>query len=174
MKFANGYTMVLRFNLDDQLGWIYISIALSWTIILLAGIAFLISRRHLPFLRIRNVPLAVSAVAILHVYWVLCMCAYVLQGFFPCATEYWIMSVYLPLGIALFQACNTQLLHIADIQKRYAQGVGYGEKELESKKAAKWKRYLAYASAGSRVKRTMALIAYGMCVQVGVAKPNNV
>lgn len=84
------------------------------------------------------------------------------------------MSVYLPLGIALFQACNTQLLHIADIQKRYAQGVGYGEKELESKKAAKWKRYLAYASAGSRVKRTMALIAYGMCVQVGVAKPNNV
>ncbi len=167
MVFANGYTMAFTFNLDG-LGWIYIGIAIFWTIILFMGITFLVSKRELPFLRIRNVPLAVSAVATLHVYWVLCMIAYVLQGFFPCATEYWVMSIYLPLGIALFQACNTQLLHIADVQRKYTVDTAHREKEKDdvTQKEEGRRRYLACHHVENPVKSTMALIAYGMAVQV--------
>lgn len=167
MAFANGYTMALTFNLDG-LSMTYITIATVWTIVLLMGIAFLVSKRNLQFLRIRNVPLAVSAVATLHVYWVLCMIAYALEGFFPCATEYWIMSIYLPLGIALFQACNTQLLHIADVQRKYTHYAGGEEKEKPAvvKNVKGWRRHLACLYVENRVKRTMAFIAYGMAIQV--------
>jgi hypothetical protein len=30
--------------------------------------------------------------------------------------EYWIMKTYLPIGIALYQANNTQLQHVAGLQ----------------------------------------------------------
>lgn len=167
MAFANGYNMALTFNMDP-LGQTYIAIATVWTVVLLMGITFLVSKRDLQFLRIRNVPLAVSTVATLHVYWVLCVVAYVLQGNFPCTTEYWIMSIYLPLGIALFQACNTQLLHIADVQRKYARPCGDGEKQkLAVEKNVKgWRRYLACFYVENPVKRTMAFIAFGMVVQV--------
>lgn len=165
MAFANGYIMMMEFQLDG-LSWVYISIAISWTSILLAGIAFLISKRHRPFLRIRNVPLAISAVATLHVYWVLCMIAYVLQGYFPCGTEYWIMSVYLPLGIALFQACNTQLLHIASMQRRFTRSVEDEDKRSKTQYYLGWRRWLPGLHANNRAKKTMKLIAYGMVVQV--------
>lgn len=165
MAFADGYTMIMKFQLDG-LAWVYISIAIAWTILLGLGVAFLISKRHRPFLRIRNVPLAVSAVATLHVYWVLCMIAYVLQGFFPCGTEYWIMSVYLPLGIALFQACNTQLLHVANIQRRYATSIEDAKPTKEAKYNKGWRKWLPDLYANNRAKRTMKLIAYGMVLQV--------
>lgn len=168
MTFANGYTMVMKFNLD-HLGWTYIAIATLWTILLSMGVTFLISKKDRPFLRIRNVPLAVSAVATLHVYWVLCMIAYVLQGFFPCSTEYWIMSIYLPLGIALFQACNTQLLHIADLQRKYALDFESEEDYDKSGNTRGWRRCLASLYVRNRVKRTMAFIAYGMGVQVSLS-----
>lgn len=158
--------MVMKFTLDG-LGWTYVGIATFWTIVLLTGIAFLVPKRNLPFLRIRNVPLAVSAVATLHVYWVLCMLAYVLQGFFPCGTEYWIMSIYLPLGIALFQACNTQLLYIANLQQRYVSDYQAEKKEPNTKNPRGWRRYLAHHYVENRVKRTMIYIGYGMCIQVG-------
>lgn len=167
MPFANGYTMEMKFNLD-RLGWIYIAIATFWTIFLSMGITFLISKKDLPFLRIRNVPLAVSAVATLHVYWVLCMIAYVLQGFFPCSTEYWIMSIYLPLGIALFQACNTQLLHIADLQRKYTMDLKNEDNADRPGSTRGWRRCLASLYVRNRVKRTMVSIAYGMGIQVSL------
>lgn len=165
MAFANGYTMIMRWNFD-ALGWTYIAIAVSWTVILTLGATFLISKRRLPFLRIRNIPLTVSAVAIIHIYWVLCLLAYVLQGYFPCVTEYWIMSIYLPLGIALFQACNTQLLHIATIQRRYAERpVSDGAGTLSPRKIG-WRQWMARFETENRRKRSMTLIAYGMVAQV--------
>lgn len=150
----------------DSLGKLYISIATAWTTILLIGATFLLSRRDLSFLRMRNIPLAVSAVATLHVYWILCMVAYVLNGHFPCAAEFWIMSIYLPLGIALFQACNTQLLHIADLQRNYTKDhTSISERPLP-RTATKWRRYLSDLQAENKVRRTMSFIAYGMVVQV--------
>lgn len=165
MGFADGHTMSLTYNMDS-LGKLYISIATAWTTILLIGATFLIARRNLPNLRIRNIPLAVSAVATLHVYWVLCMVAYVLQGHFPCAAEFWIMSIYLPLGIALFQACNTQLLHIAGLQKKYAESQLPSRKKSGSQCTRRWHKCLKKPRTENPVRTTMALIGYGMVVQV--------
>lgn len=165
MVFANGHTMGPEYNMDS-LGKIYASITTAWTVILLIGATFLISRRNLPYLRMRNIPLAISAVATIHIYWVLCMIAYILNGNFPCAAEFWIMSIYLPLGIALFQACNTQLLHIANLQKKYTNEQIPGSKKHTSQRAERWRRHLKDLYAENRVKRTMAFIAYGMVVQV--------
>lgn len=164
MAFANGYTMALTYNLDP-LGWMYITIAIMWTIILLMGTTFIIARRHMAFLRIRNIPLAVSAVATLHVYWILCMVAYTFHGFYPCVTEYWIMSIYLPMGIALFQASNTQLLHVASVQRRIADDSS-SEKSLVRSRTPIRTGFMRPFMSQNRMRKTMTLIAYAMTVQV--------
>ncbi|EXJ94943.1 hypothetical protein A1O1_00061 [Capronia coronata CBS 617.96] len=166
--YANGYDMALRFN-TDGLGNTYIGIVIAWTCLLLPAAIFLIRHRNLPYLRMRNIPLAISAVATLHVYWVLCMIAYVLNGYFPCATEYWIMSIYLPLGIALFHATNTQLLSIATAQKRYARGDALLEPQLSRKPTARgWRKWWETLKAYNATKNTMAWIGMGMLVQLFV------
>lgn len=151
---------------SDGLGWMFIVIIIVWTIVLLTGAIFLISKRHLPYLRIRNVPLAVSAVATIHVYWILCMIAYSLNGTYPCDIEFWVMSIYLPLGMALFQASNTQLLHIANVQRQYTHELQVDEKPGDRRQSSGWRRYLSYVREQNRVKRTMVFIAYGMVAQV--------
>lgn len=165
MAFANGHTMDMSYNLDP-LGKLYISIVTVWSTILLMGATFLLSRRDLSFLRMRNVPLAISAVATLHVYWILCIIAYVLNGNFPCAAEFWIMSIYLPLGIALFQACNMQLLYIADLQRNYTLTQISSVEKPPAPRMASWRKYLYHFRMENKVRRTMTLIAFGMVVQV--------
>ena len=167
MPFANGYTMDSTYNLDG-LGWTYITIATIWTIILLVGMTFLLARRNHHHLRIRNVPLAVSAVATLHVYWILCLLAYTFHGFYPCVVEYWIMSIYLPLGMALFQASNTQLLYIVKIQRKYTAVSTDDKKLLASSRPQGWAQWLRRDRAHNRVTGTMTCIAYAMGVQVNL------
>lgn len=164
--FAVGYDMSLRYN-TDGLGFTYIALVIAWTCLLLPASIFLIRNRHLPFLRMRNIPLAISAVAILHVYWVLCMIAYVLNGFFPCATEYWVMSIYLPVGIALFQATNSQLFSVATAQKRYAQGdIVVETRAAPNPKIRGWRKWWAKLKTYNATKNTMAWIGIAMIVQV--------
>lgn len=165
MPFANGHTMDMTYNMEP-LGKLYVSIVTVWSTVLLTGTTFLISRRELPFLRMRNIPLAVSAVATLHVYWILCIMAYVLNGHFPCAVEFWIMSIYLPLGIALFQACNMQILHIADLQSNYTLAQTTSIEKPLVPRMARWRKYLFDLRAENKVRRTMTYIAFGMVVQV--------
>lgn len=167
MAFAAPYDMAMTWNFNG-LGFTLIALAAAWTTILAGGMVFLIMNRGLPFLRIRSIPLAISAVALLHVYWVLCLLAYVLNGNFPCATEFWIMSIYLPLGIALFQATNTQLLHVAALQSEIASA----DQTLSGPKHKRascdsWRRPLARWRSATATKRTMACIAIGMALQVG-------
>lgn len=152
----------------NGLGYTLIALATAWTTILAGGMVFLIINRGLPFLRIRSIPLAVSAVALLHVYWVLCLLAYVFNGHFPCATEFWIMSIYLPLGVALYQATNTQLLHIAALQSEIASAdltLG-GDVKYKRVSSESWHRPLAKWRCATATKRTMTCIAIGMGVQV--------
>jgi hypothetical protein len=163
VPFALKYDMALRYN-TDGLGFTYVGIVIAWTCLLLPASIFLVRNRHLPFLRMRNIPLAISAVAVLHVYWVLCMIAYVLNGFFPCSTEYWIMSIYLPLGIALFQASNSQLFSIATAQKRYLKG----DVAVETRpaRARGWRKYWQTLKTYNTTKNTMAWIGIAMMVEV--------
>ena len=156
--------MRLRVNLDG-LGITYLTIAIVWTILLVIGSVFLIQNRKLHHLRIRNISLSIAGVATLHVYLVLCTLAYVLNGFFPCATEFWVMSIYLPLGIALFHASNTQLLHVAMLQKKFAPVTVVEEASIQDTKQPAWRAPFHKLRRWGPTKRAMTLIGVGMLVQ---------
>lgn len=94
----------------DTLGFVYIGIAIIYTI-LLAGELFLLYRRHSAFcVRVRSLPVVFAAVSILHVYLIIVLLVYPWNGLFPCAAEFWIMSIFLPSGFAFFQCRIPQLV----------------------------------------------------------------
>jgi len=87
----------------DALGIVYVIAAILYTIVL-AGELFLLNRHRSAFcVRIRNLKVILSAISTLHVYLVLVLLVYPWNGLFPCSAEFWIMSVFLPSGMALFQ-----------------------------------------------------------------------
>lgn len=87
----------------DALGIFYVVVAILYTI-LLAGELYLLNRHRSSFsVRIRNLKIVFSAISILHIYLVLVLLVYPWNGLFPCTAEFWIMSVFLPSGMALFQ-----------------------------------------------------------------------
>lgn len=87
----------------DALGIAYVVVAIIYTLVL-AGELYLLNRHRSAFcVRIRSLKVIFSAVSILHVYLVLVLLVYPWNGLFPCSAEFWIMSVFLPSGMALFQ-----------------------------------------------------------------------
>ncbi|KAE8444112.1 hypothetical protein EG329_000894 [Mollisiaceae sp. DMI_Dod_QoI] len=149
----------------DALGKLYASIAISWTVILALGSAWLTKNRHLPFLKIRNVPLAIASVCFLQVYFVKILLAYTTNGHFLCSAEFWIMSIYLPFGIALFQANMVQLLSISTQQRKLLEGDRASIRERSQHARgirglwSKWKALTA-------LKKTYFGIGIGMFLQV--------
>lgn len=96
----------------DALGILYIVAAIVYTLVL-AGELYLLYRQRTAFcVRIRNVKIVFAAVSILHVYLVLVLLVYPQNGLFPCSAEFWVMSVFLPSGMAFFQG-NTPSLNPA-------------------------------------------------------------
>lgn len=90
----------------DMLGVFYIVITIIYTLFV-AGELYLLYRHRSAFsIRIRNVKIVFAAVAMLHVYLVLVLLVYPENGAFPCSAEFWIMSIFLPLGMALFQGMH--------------------------------------------------------------------
>jgi hypothetical protein len=87
----------------DGLAVFYISFASFYTVIILAGLYALYLLRNTHAVRIRNFAAICATVLTLHVYLVLILLVYPLNGLFKCGWEFWIMSVLLPLGMALFQ-----------------------------------------------------------------------
>lgn len=157
-------------NFDD-LGKFYVSFTVIWTVILCTGMGWLVLNRHLSFLKIRNIPLAIAATGTLHVYLIKILLAYTANGHFPCTAEFWIMSIYLPLGIALFQANMVQLQSISVQQQRLLDGQSlFPQAEATQRRRGirglwiKWR-------AMTVVKRTEILIAVGMVVQVSSTYP---
>ncbi|SLM40472.1 Regulator of G protein signalling superfamily [Lasallia pustulata] len=63
-----------------------------------------------------------GALVVLHVYLVVVLLAYPLNGIFPCVAEYWVMAMYFPCGVGLFQASNQRLLIISRKQIDLAKG----------------------------------------------------
>jgi hypothetical protein len=87
----------------DALGITYVVAAIIYTIIL-AGELYVLYRRRSAFcIRIRNLEVLFTAVTTLHIYLLLVLLVYPLNGRFTCAAEFWIMSVFLPSGMAFFQ-----------------------------------------------------------------------
>ena len=101
----------------DNLGVVYIVLNVLWTTVVLAGSATLWHFRHHECIRKRNSGFSVAAVLVLQVYWCTNMIMYPLNGAYPCDVNYWVMSIYFPVGIALFQLQNVQLLSISARQR---------------------------------------------------------
>lgn len=108
----NGHDWAMNYNLD---GWgiTQIAFAVLYTLFLLVCIWILWQWRTHPVIRMRKPALTISAVLVLHVYIVLALLVYAWNGHFPCTAEFWIMSIYLPIGIGLFQAQNQVLLLVS-------------------------------------------------------------
>lgn len=103
----------------DALAIFYASLAGAWTLCLLLGAVFLFRRRDTsPVLRTRGISLSIASVALLHGYWISVQLGYMFAPLMPGDAEYWIMSTWLPLGVALFHASNTRFLHVAEAQRR--------------------------------------------------------
>lgn len=113
--------------------WAYIGVAVAWTVILLSGMAFLWHHRQLPQLQMRRLPLVFVAMISLHTYWIVVLIAYVLGPAYPCVLEYWVMSLLLPFGIAMFQLANSQFLWIASQQRRFMSTTSLDDLKMASK-----------------------------------------
>lgn len=102
----------------DDLGKAYAGFIVAWTVLLFIGVIWMLLNRNLPSVKIRNVPIAITSVGFLHIYLVKIVLAYTTNGHFLCSAEFWIMSIYLPFGIALFQANLAQLHSISEQQQK--------------------------------------------------------
>ncbi|KAK5000292.1 hypothetical protein LTR66_000824 [Elasticomyces elasticus] len=161
---GRDWSQVVNF---DDVGKIYVALTVAWSAILFAGMAWLIVHRHLSFLKIRNIPLAIAATAVLHVYLVKILLAYTVNGHFPCDAEFWIMNIYLPMGIALFQANMVQLQSISGQQMKLLEGQNLLRADVPQRQPGlrglwvKWRSMTAARRAG-------ILITAGMAVQFAV------
>lgn len=95
--------------------------ACVWTVAVVLGMAYLVVHRNMPTLRIRGLGLSLSAIVLLHLYWMPVQFGTMIGPLMPGDAQYWIMGTYVPCGIALFHASNSRFLHIAKLQKKYAQ-----------------------------------------------------
>jgi hypothetical protein len=147
----------------DALGKIYAALIISWTVILYSGVAWLVTHRQMPYLKMRNIPLAIAAISFLHVYLVKIFLAYTTNGHFLCSAEFWIMSIYLPFGIALFQANMVQLLSISTQQRKLLEGDRTRESSHHQPGVrGLWSRWRSLTA----LKQTYVFIGIGMLLQV--------
>ncbi|KAH8424869.1 uncharacterized protein LDX57_002613 [Aspergillus melleus] len=91
-----------------------------WTVAVSLGMAYLIVNRDSPVLRIRGIGLSLSAIVLLHLYWGCCQFGVMIGPLMPGDVQFWVMGTYLPCGIGLFHAANSRFLHVAKLQKKYA------------------------------------------------------
>ncbi|KAF1998435.1 hypothetical protein P154DRAFT_578018 [Amniculicola lignicola CBS 123094] len=102
----------------DRLGITYVAVSIIYTLILGGELGLLYRHRHAFCVRIRNIKIVLAAVSMLHVYLIIVLLVYPQNGRFPCSAEFWIMSVFLPSGMAFFQACNARVLKAYESQRR--------------------------------------------------------
>ncbi|RYP39867.1 hypothetical protein DL767_001986 [Monosporascus sp. MG133] len=156
----------------STLGWVYIALAAAWTAVFVGAIFYL--RRHcrLPFLQLRRLPLMCTAVILLHLYAIVCLICYMIGPLVPCDAQFWIMSIYLPCGIALLQAANSQFLHVASQQRKYAKFANLDELELLAKSENVdptlpwWKRTFGRVRRADGTARIVVYIGIAMAVEL--------
>lgn len=113
-----------------------------WTAMVVAGMIFLFIKRKTPTVRLRGLPLTFSGIILLHLYWVSVQIGYSVGPLAPEVAEFWIMSIWYPFGIALFQAGNSQFLHVAKAQSRYAIPPSQMITKLDEKMAPRERNWL--------------------------------
>lgn len=141
----------------------WITFSTVWTAILIAGMVFLYTRRKMPILRIRGLPLSFGAVVLLHIYWMAVQWGYTYGHLMPAYVEFWIMGIWMPFGIALFHASNTRFLYVAQAQRRYIHGNGQSPERMSRKK-----NLVARFRAMDHTARMLLLVSIGMVFQVSL------
>lgn len=154
------------YNLD---GWgiLQIVVAVLFTLVVLGLSAVLWNFRNDPVIRMRKIPLALAATNILHVYTTIVFLVYPLNEHWPCGVEYWVMSLYLPIGIGLFQAYNQQLLLLSRGQQYMLTQDVY--KPLPSGKTAReyyWNSFILWCKTAREQDIFEGFVAAGIIVQV--------
>ncbi|KAM0347674.1 hypothetical protein ACHAPU_004688 [Fusarium lateritium] len=145
----------------DGLGIFWIVFTFVWTFIVAGGMYFLWRRRDMPMLRIRELPLSFAAIIMLHIYWGAIQTGYVYFPLFTPEGEYWIMSLYFPIGIALFHASNSRFLYVAKQQKEL-----FGSEEKSPyKRRATSNSLLSRFKSLDYSKKVLVTIGLGMVVQ---------
>ncbi|KAK7965932.1 uncharacterized protein PG986_000209 [Apiospora aurea] len=158
----------------SPLGWTWIGLMIVWTLAVLAAIGFLVHHRRLPFLQLRRLPLVFSAIVILHVYAASCLLALTIGPTVPCDAQFWVMSIYLPFGMALLQAANSQFQHVATRQRKYAQFSTLEDRHVFDRAVevdpglAWWKRGWRKIQKANEVDRVLIYIGFGMGVQLAL------
>lgn len=160
----------------DRIGWAYMALFIVWNLALAAGMTFLWIHRELPSLKMRRIPLLLAGVFSLHVYAALCIIVYPVGAAFNCTVEFWVMSIWLPFGIALFHASNSQFLHLASRQKHFASMSSLKDrKSIDETRAqaiasSRWSRIFAGLERADNINRTLIGIGIGMVVQVNLSQ----
>jgi len=137
----------------------------AWTLILAWGMIFLYRKRHTPLIRLRSLSLTFAGIILLHLYWVSVMIAYTYGPLAPEIAEYWVMGIWYPFGIALFQASNSQFSHVAKAQSRFAKPMKISEK-LDEKREEERKGWFSSLRGMEYPKRMFLFVTMGMGVQV--------
>ncbi|KAL8857572.1 MAG: hypothetical protein Q9178_005900 [Gyalolechia marmorata] len=99
-------------NLDGY-GISLLAFIVVYTLLLYAACIYLWLQRHHPIVRMRKVGLMLLSVLVIHVFCFMDFSVYTMNGRWPCNVEFWSMSLYLPIGIGLWQAQNQQLIIVS-------------------------------------------------------------
>jgi len=166
-------------NLDGY-GISNIVFGVTYSLFFYAAVLFVWLYRHHPILRMRNVPLMLLSLLTLHVFTFMVFVVYTLNGAFPCQVEFWCMSIYLPIGIGLFQAQNQQLLIVSRQQtelltkdESYRPILPKGGKGLGGPRY--WLFRLKFWCRGVSTQGTyQGFVAIGIFVQVCYSSPEPV
>ena len=159
-------------NLDGY-GISNITFGVVYSLFFYGACIFLWFYRHHPVVKMRNVPLLLMSLLTLHVFLFMVLVVYTLNGAFPCQVEFWCMSLYLPIGIGLFQAQNQQLLVVSSQQAKLVtndelfrslppkSGKGFGSFNYWVFRLKCWWRDVC------STRRYEAYVTLGIVIQVG-------
>ncbi|KAF4457124.1 hypothetical protein F53441_912 [Fusarium austroafricanum] len=145
----------------DAVGIFWMIWTFVWTFIVLGGMFFLWRRRDMPMLRIRDLPLSFAAIILLHIYWGAIQTGYVYFPLFHPETEFWIMSIYFPFGIALFHASNSRFLHVAKQQREL-----FASDEKSHEKKRPRRGILGRFQSLDYSKKILVIVGLGMLFQL--------
>ncbi|KAL6789711.1 putative GprK-type G-protein coupled receptor protein [Trichoderma sp. SZMC 28012] len=163
---ASVYTLPPSSPNWDTVGVFYISWCASWTTFLITGMVFCWYNRNLPVLKIRGLLLSFSAIAFLHIYWILAQITYPIGATMPLVLaydiQYFFMSLWFPLGVALFHASNLRFLRVARLQKQFTHPSRRVEPDCNGAKTS----WLCRLRNMDHTKRALLFIGLGMIVQV--------
>lgn len=152
----------------DAVGIWWLTFACVWTVLLACGMTFLYKKRDTPTLRLRSLSLTFAGVILLHLYWLSVQIAYTIGPLAPEVAEFWIMSIWYPFGIALFQAGNSQFLHIAKAQSRFARPPSQMRTRYDEKRPAHKQSMFERIRDMDYSKRMFMFVTMGMGVQVRI------